>query len=101
MLSQSLHNLEHQNFGFETRDRYVAWIDPALAGYQPSQLPDLYQRLQERLQNVPGVRAAALSTYAPMSGDDWSQGIRVEGKPEPQPGDNFDAAFARTRCGHQ
>ena len=100
MLSQSLHNLEHQNFGFETRDRYVAWIDPALAGYQPSQLPDLYQRLQERLQNVPGVRAAALSTYAPMSGDDWSQGIRVEGKPEPQPGDNFDAAFARITPGH-
>jgi putative ABC transport system permease protein len=100
MLSQSLHNLEHQSFGFETKDRYVAWIDPALAGYQPPQLPALYQRIQERLQNVPGVRAVALSTYAPMSGDDWSNTIRVEGKPEPNSSENTDAAFARITPGH-
>ncbi len=100
MLSQSLHNLEHQSFGFETKDRYVAWIDPALAGIQPQQLPALYERMQDRLQNVPGVRSVALSTYAPMSGDDWSNNIRVEGKPEPHSGDNFDAAFARITPGH-
>jgi predicted permease len=100
MLSQSLHNLEHQSLGFETRDRYVAWIDPALAGYQPPQLPALYQRIQERLQNVPGVRGVALSTYAPMSGDYWSNTVRVEGKPEPNSGENTDAAFARITPGH-
>jgi predicted permease len=99
MLSQSLHNLEHQNFGFETSDRYVAWIDPALAGYQPPQLPALYQRVQDRLESIPGVRGIALSSYAPMSGDDWTNSIRVEGKPEPHSGDNVDAAFARVTPG--
>ncbi len=100
MLSQSLHNLEHQSFGFETRDRYVAWIDPALAGYQPPQLPALYQRIQERLRSVPGVRGVAFSSYAPMSGDYWSNTVRVEGKPEPNSGENTDAAFARITPGH-
>ncbi len=100
MLSQSLHNLEHQSFGFETKDRYVAWIDPALAGYQPPQLPALYQRIQERLQNVPGVRSVALSTYAPMSGDDWNNNIRIEGKPEPNSSEDTGAAFARITPGH-
>ena len=100
MLSQSLHNLEHQSLGFETRDRYVAWIDPALAGYQPEQLPNLYQRIQERLGSVPGVRGVALSSYAPMSGDAWSNNIRVEGKPEPNSSENTGAAFARITPGH-
>jgi predicted permease len=100
MLSQSLHNLEHQSLGFETRDRYVAWIDPALAGYQPEQLPTLYQRIQERLGSVPGVRGVALSSYAPMSGDAWSNNIRVEGKPEPISSENTGAAFARITPGY-
>jgi predicted permease len=100
MLSQSLHNLEHRSFGFKTKDRFVAWIDPALAGYQPSQLPALYQRMQERLQNVAGVRSVALSTYAPMSGDGWNNTVRVEGKPEPTSSENTDAAFARITPGH-
>ena len=28
LLGQSLRNLEHQNFGFETEGRYIAWINP-------------------------------------------------------------------------
>ena len=28
LLGQSLRNLEHQNFGFETKGRYIAWINP-------------------------------------------------------------------------
>ena len=28
LLGQSLRNLEHQNFGFETDGRYIAWINP-------------------------------------------------------------------------
>jgi putative ABC transport system permease protein len=99
MLSQSLHNLEHQHFGFETKDRYVGWIDPALAGYLPEQLPALYERLQERLQSVPGVRQAAFSSYAPMSGDDWGNSVYIEGKPEPRAEDNSGAAFGRITPG--
>jgi predicted permease len=99
MLSQSLHNLEYRRLGFAAQDRFVAWIDPALAGYQPPQLPTLYKRIQERLQSVPGVRGVALSSYAPMSGDNWNNPIRVEGRPEPRSSDDNEAAFARVMPG--
>src|SRR5271170_3638613 len=99
MLSQSLHNLEHRSFGFETKDRYLVWIDPAPAGYQPDQLPTLYQRMQERLQSIPGVRGVGIAAYSPMSGDNWSNSIRVAGKPEPSSKDDVEAPFARIMPG--
>ena len=97
--SQSLHNLEYQHLGFATQDRFVAWIDPALAGYQPPLLPSLYQRIQERLQSIPGVRGVSLSSYAPMSGDNWNNPVRVEGSSEPRASDDNQAAFARITPG--
>jgi len=99
MLAQSLRNLQHQNFGFETKDRYAAWVDPLLAGYQENQLQNLYQRLQERLQRIPGVRSATAVLYAPMSGDNWNDAIRVEGKPEPHGEDDPLASFVRVMPG--
>ncbi len=38
LLGQSLRNLQHQNFGFETEGRYIAWINPILGNYKPEQL---------------------------------------------------------------
>jgi hypothetical protein len=88
MLGQSLRNLEHQKFGFEVKDHYLATLDPYQAGYQPEQLDLLYRRLIDRLQAIPAVKGVAGATYAPMSGDSWNEGIRVQGKPEPHAGDN-------------
>ena len=95
MLSSSLRNLERQNFGFETAGRYVAWFDPSLAGYKPEQLDLLYRRVDERFRRIPGVQDVAGETYAPMSGDSWNDGIRVQGKPEPRLSDDDGATFTR------
>ncbi|MGB6686700.1 MAG: FtsX-like permease family protein, partial [Terracidiphilus sp.] len=99
LLAQSLRNLEHQNFGFETRNHYMASVDPKLAGYKPEQLDLLYRRLLERLQRIPGVRAVSAATYAPMSGDSWNEGIFVQGKPAPRAEDNYGATWARVTPG--
>ena len=97
MLSQSLRNMEHQNFGFETKDRYIAWIDPD--GYQVNQLENLYERMQERFQRIPGVRSVGIVQWAPMSGDNWNTSIRIEGKPEPHDGDNSSSNNVRIMPG--
>jgi len=99
MLGQSLRNLEHQKFGFEVKDHYLAAIDPSRAGYQPEQLDLLYRRLIDRLQRIPAVKRVAGATYAPMSGDSWNEGIRVQGKPEPHSGDDWDATWTRVTPG--
>jgi hypothetical protein len=44
LLGQSLRNLEHQSFGFETQDRYIAWINPLLANYPPEQMEPLFRQ---------------------------------------------------------
>ena len=99
LLTQSLRNLEHQNFGFETRNHYLASVDPKLAGYKPDQLDLLYRRLLERLQQIPGVRAVSAATYAPMSGDSWNEGIFVQGKPAPRAEDDYGATWTRVTPG--
>ena len=95
LLAQSLRNLEHQDFGFEMQGRYIAWINPTLSNYKPEQMEQLYQRIDESLEQIPGVRMAALALYAPMSGDSWNEGIRVQGRPEPAPKENSSAGWAR------
>jgi predicted permease len=99
MLSQSLRNMEHQNLGFETKGRIIAWIDGPLASYQVNQLENLYERMQERLQRIPGVRSVGIVQWAPMSGDNWNTSIRIEGKPEPHEGDNSSSNDVRLMPG--
>ena len=99
LLSQSVRNLEHQNFGFETRGRYLVSINPALANYKPEQMEQLFRRVDERLLRIPSVRMAAPALYAPMSGDSWNEGIRIAGRPEPGPKDETGAGWARVMPG--
>ena len=92
LLTESLRNLEHQRFGFETEGRLIVKIDPALAGYTVDRLDALYRTLRERLHQIPGVQSVSLSLYSPMSDNNWSSGVSIEGRPpRPNPGD-FDGA---------
>jgi predicted permease len=95
MLTQSLRNLKNQDFGFDTQDRYIAWINPLVAGYKADQLDLLYRRIDEQLQSIPRIQGVTAATYAPMSGDSWNEGIRVQGKPEPHSGEDDDAGWTR------
>jgi putative ABC transport system permease protein len=99
LLGQSLRNLEHQNFGFETGDRYIASINPMLANYKPEEMEPLFRRIDDRLLQIPGMRMVAPALYAPMSGDSWNDGIRVEGQPEPNPKQDTSAGWSRVMPG--
>jgi predicted permease len=85
LLLRSLNNLEKQDFGFQTKDRYIIGIDPFLAGYKPAQLDDLYRKLHARLMQIPGAQKAAFALYTPLSSDNWSGGVYIPGQPDPQP----------------
>ncbi len=99
LLGKSLRNLEHQNFGFETQGRYLAWINPILSNYKPEELEPLFERIDDRLRQIPGVRMAAPALYAPMTGDSWNDGIRVAGRPEPGAKEDTSASWARVTPG--
>jgi predicted permease len=99
LLGQSLRNLEHQPFGFETEGRYIAWINPMLGSYKPEQMEPLFRQIDDSLLQIPGVRMVAPALYAPMTGDSWNDGVRIEGRPEPGPKENTGAGWARVMPG--
>jgi len=80
LVTQSLRNLENQNFGFMTVSRLIVNIEPGLSGYTEDKLPGLYQRLQEALPQIPGVVSASLSCYSPLGGSNWNEWVFIEGK---------------------
>jgi predicted permease len=99
LLGQSLRNLQHQDFGFDTQGRYIASINPGLGNYKPEQMEPLFRQIDDRLRQIPGVRMVAPVLYAPMSGDSWNQGIRIQGRPEPGAKEDTGAGFARVMPG--
>jgi predicted permease len=80
LVTQSLRNLEHQDFGFVTESRLIVNVDPSLAGYTPDKLYGLYQGLEDTLPKIPGVLKASLSGYSPLGGNNWNERVYIEGK---------------------
>jgi hypothetical protein len=78
LLTATLHNLEHQNFGFDQDRRTIVSIDPALAGYKQAQLESLYRRIHDAMASIPGVSSAAICAYSPQGGDSWNDSIFVD-----------------------
>lgn len=79
LLSQSLFKLEHQSFGFQTENRWLVHVDPAVTHYTEQQLAATYHRLQTELSEIPGVIDVSLSMYAPMTYTNWNDFIWVQG----------------------
>jgi predicted permease len=101
LLTRSLTNLQHQHFGFDTTNRYIAHIDPQMAGYKQTQLEAFYRQLHETLSAIPGVKQVSFSLYSPMEGDNWGEGVFIEGEPPPPPGDrDHGASWLRASPGY-
>jgi predicted permease len=95
LLTRSLGNLEHQNFGIKTENRYVLHLDPSGAGYTPAKLPALYTSLERDFGALPAVQNVGLALYSTLEGNNWGEGVRVEGRPEPGPNSNNGASWDR------
>jgi len=95
LLSKSLGKLEHQDFGLEPQNRVVVHISPNNAGYKPETLPALNERIVQELERIPGVDGAGLALYTPLEGNNWGEGVFIQGRPEPGPHENNGASWAR------
>ena len=82
LMTKSLANLEHQNFGIETAERYTFSIDLQGAGYTLDRLPGFYRQVEERLGAIPGVAQASFARYIPLGGNQWGTCIILPGQPE-------------------
>ena len=100
MLTRSLHNLEHQVFGFETNNRINVSVNPPPVTYSQERLDALYRDLGDRLNRVPGIERSTLALYAPLT-DNWGESILVAGHPAPSIyDDNSVASWDRVSPGY-
>jgi predicted permease len=101
LLTESLRNMQRQDFGFQVANRYILHLDPSMAGYKPEQLHALYRQLHDRLAAIPGVNRVSFALYTPMEGDNWSEDVYFEGQAPPPPGSNErDASWVRVSDGY-
>ena len=95
LMARSLANLEHQNFGIETANRYVLHFDPQGAGYTLERLPELYRQIEERFSALPSAINVSFARYTPLDGNAWGTCIVQQGHSAPGPGDKCFSSWVR------
>lgn len=88
----SLLNLTDVNTGFDAHNVLVFGLDEYAAGYnQDARLAGLQRQIEERVQTLPGVRAASFSMFTFNEGA-WSDPVVVRGVPR-TPENSHDALY--------
>jgi predicted permease len=95
LMTQTLRNLERQNFGITTANRYVIHIDPMGAGYNLETIAAVNQRIEDEFKALPGVKSAGLALYSTLEGNNWGESVFVEGRPAPGPEENHGSSWDR------
>jgi predicted permease len=84
---QTFENLLRLDPGYDRESVISARFDTRLAGFDPDQLPGLYDRLLTEARRLPGVRSAAVAVVGPATGLARISGVAVEGY-EPAPNES-------------
>jgi len=95
LMAKSLMRLENQDFGVITDNRLVVHFSPENAGFKPEQLQGIYDEIDANLRSLPGVEKVSLSLYTPLEGNNWGEGVFLQGRPEPRAGDSIGASWVR------
>jgi predicted permease len=95
LMTQTLRNLERQNFGITTANRYVIHIDPMGAGYNLETIGPVNQRIEDEFKALPGVKSAGLALYSTLEGNNWGESVFVEGRLAPGPEENHGSSWDR------
>jgi predicted permease len=96
---RSLGNLHSLDPGFHTGNLIQFSVNPRNVGYNAEATRAFYNRLEERLSAMPGVRAAGLSNIAILGNNEWDQGITIEGY-QSKPGEDLDPHFNAVTGGY-
>jgi macrolide transport system ATP-binding/permease protein len=95
LMTRSLANLEHQNFGVATANRFVLHLDLQGAGYTAEKLTALYRELEDRFSALPGAASVGMALYSPLEGDNWDECVIQQGHPAPHPDEKCSAIWDR------
>jgi predicted permease len=92
LLTRSLANLQHQDFGYQLDHRITIGVTAPWSSYSQPQLDALYRELQDRLTHIPGVERAALAQYTPLT-DNWGEMVIRQGHGMPGPNEHSGSSW--------
>lgn len=96
LMMKSFVRLEHVSPGFNPKRVLTMFVALPKAKYDSDQqVANFYEQLLERVQNLPGVQSTAAVNMLPLAKMNTTLTIRIEGRPEPKPGEEPVANF---RC---
>jgi macrolide transport system ATP-binding/permease protein len=95
LATRSLYNLEHQQMGIETADRYAVQMDLKGAGYTPDRLNAIYREIEGRFSALPGLTRVSFARYIPLEGNEWGDCVILQGHPAPGPNDKCGSDWDR------
>jgi predicted permease len=79
---RTLYNLQRVNLGFNQENLLLFKLQPGQGGYKDEQLLQFYQRLFDRLDNLPGVRAATFQRTPLIANDNSANTFLLPGEAE-------------------
>jgi predicted permease len=79
---RTLYNLQRVNIGFNQENLFLFTLQPQQAGYKDEKLLRFYQQLFERLDHLPGVRAATFARIPLIARDNWMTTFLLPGETE-------------------
>ena len=95
LATRSLYNLEHQQLGVETADRYMVQMDLVGPGYTTDRLNGLYREIEDRFSALPGGARVSFVRYPPLGGNEWGSCVILQGHPAPGPKDKCNSDWDR------
>ncbi|MCG3161669.1 MAG: hypothetical protein JMDDDDMK_02866 [Acidobacteria bacterium] len=86
---RTLYNLQRVNLGFNQENLLLFSLQPRQGGYKDERLIQFYERLFERLDNLPGVRAATFGVVPLIAHNMWNANVLLPGETEKTAGEHL------------
>lgn len=99
LLTRSLINMQHQNFGYDMDHRVIISLTGPFNSYSKPKLDAMYRDLQDRFAHIPGVEGAALAQYTPLT-DNWGELVIREGHGMPNMSDQVGSSWDHVSPGY-
>jgi len=94
LFAQSLTKLQATDLKLNSKNRYIAHINPQGAGYTPSELESVYRTIEQRFHELAGISKVGICNYTPMEENNWSNAVQIQGQPYTDKGASFIKANA-------
>jgi hypothetical protein len=99
LLLRTLQNLRSQDMGLSRSNVLLVNTNPKFAGYPPERLNALYERILNRVDELPGVRSASISGAPPVRRGNWGSPVDIDGRHTP-PNEDISTSLNRVSAGY-